>query len=289
MSDLNDIDSSPWLALLAEASDGVVVAAPQPWRLIYANSTFASLLGSVPEELRGRRIDEIFGGDAARELVEHLVDVLDETVPSANLLPEQMSAVTSVGPMTIHLHRVQIGGQALVAMLVRDTAHEPRQPSAEDVGRRDSLTGLADRSVLLARMAALLRGGRAADLQFAVLFIDLDNFKQVNDAHGHLVGDRVLREVARRLAGCVRTGDHIVRFGGDEFVALVERVSGWQEIQPAVDRIHAAFAKPIALAEGEVTLSVSVGVAEASAEHRTPEDLLRDADRAMYASKRLQT
>jgi diguanylate cyclase (GGDEF)-like protein len=97
----------------------------------------------------------------------------------------------------------------------------------------------------------------------------------------------VLGEVARRLAGCVRTGDLIVRFGGDEFVALVEDVSGPAEIRPVIDRLDAALARPIPLPEGEVTLSVSVGVAQASAAHGTPEDVLQDADRAMYASKRV--
>jgi diguanylate cyclase (GGDEF)-like protein len=148
------------------------------------------------------------------------------------------------------------------------------------------LTGLADREYLLRRMSALLRGERAADRQFAVLFVDLDNFKQVNDAHGHLMGDRVLREVARRLVGCVRDGDSVVRFGGDEFVVLVEGVAGPTEIEPIVGRIHAALQQPIALPEGEFTLSLSIGAAIASPDHLSPEDLLQAADRAMYAAKR---
>jgi diguanylate cyclase (GGDEF)-like protein len=97
----------------------------------------------------------------------------------------------------------------------------------------------------------------------------------------------VLAEVAQRLAGCVRARDLIVRFGGDEFVALVENVSGMSEIRAVVDRIDAVLTKPIAVAEGEMTLSASIGVAEASPQHETPEDLLQEADRAMYASKRL--
>ena len=78
-----------------------------------------------------------------------------------------------------------------------------------------------------------------------MLFIDVDGFKQVNDAYGHLVGDRVLGEVARRLAGCVRAGDYVARFGGDEFLVLLERIGGRGEIAPVVRRIQAAFARPI--------------------------------------------
>ena len=78
----------------------------------------------------------------------------------------------------------------------------------------------------------------------------------------------------------------MARYGGDEFVVLLNRVNGWPEIDPVVERIHDALEKPIAIEDGVVTLSVSVGVAEASSAHQSPEDLLSDADRAMYASKR---
>lgn len=255
--------------------------APQPWRLVYVNPTLATWLGAAPIEHSSRPIDGVFRSAGQLKLSEQLDRVLDGSELRVSLLQELAPPAGATMPVEIRLRRIVLAGTPLVGMVVRGSE------SAASVIGRDPLTGLADRSILLARMAALLRGDRAADLQFAVLFVDLDNFKQVNDAHGHLIGDRVLGEVARRLAGCVRTGDLIVRFGGDEFVALVENVAGMSEIQPVIDRIDAALARPIALADGEVTLSVSVGVAEASAEHRTPEDLLRDADRAMYASKRL--
>ena len=136
-------------------------------------------------------------------------------------------------------------------------------------------------------MTALMDGGHSGDRQFAVLFVDLDNFKQVNDTHGHLVGDRVLSVAARRLSDSVRDGDHVVRYGGDEFVLLMERVASQSDIEPLVGRIHAVLAEVISLPEGDFTLSVSVGAALASPEHQTPEDLLAAADRAMYAAKRL--
>jgi diguanylate cyclase (GGDEF)-like protein len=119
-----------------------------------------------------------------------------------------------------------------------------------------------------------------------VLFIDVDEFKQVNDRYGHLIGDRVLREVAQRLSGCVREDDLFVRFGGDEFVAVISNVGGWEEYEPVIARMHAALKTPISAPEGELRVSVSIGAAEYSAEHRIPEDLLAAADRAMYLVKR---
>ena len=119
-----------------------------------------------------------------------------------------------------------------------------------------------------------------------MLFVDVDGFKQVNDSYGHLVGDRVLAEVARRLASSVRARDHVARFGGDEFLVVLERVNDPSVIEPVVRRIQVAFDRPIALPQGEVMLGVSVGAARADQVGSSAESLIDAADRAMYAAKR---
>jgi diguanylate cyclase (GGDEF)-like protein len=286
MPEIPNVDISPLLPILNESSDGVALIWGSPSRLLYANPTLANWLGGVPSKFAGLETAEVFAAAGLLPLNQFLVhgrggSELPASFPAELRLPSRT-------PMRvdIRLQQIVLDGKALVSAVFRRIPSESQQ-SAVDVIGRDPLTGLPDRSVLLARMTELLRGDRAADRQFAVLFIDLDNFKQVNDAQGHLVGDRVLVEVARRLTGCVRARDLIVRFGGDEFVALVEHVFCSAEVQPVVNRIDAALARPIALPVGEVILTASIGVAEASETHRTPEDLLREADRAMYASKRL--
>ena len=145
----------------------------------------------------------------------------------------------------------------------------------------DPLTGRLDRSFLEIRLRELLQGAQTSNRQFALLFIDLDNFKEVNDRHGHLVGDRVLREAARRLAACVGKDDAVVRYGGDEFVVLVENVSDATELEALVAGIRKTIAAPITLPEGEVRLSVSMGAAVSSPEYRTPDEVIAAADRAM--------
>jgi diguanylate cyclase (GGDEF)-like protein len=172
-------------------------------------------------------------------------------------------------------------------MIVHRFAHvASASPCSSDPNRIDPLTGLPDRAALLGRLITLLQGERACDRQFAVIFLDLDNFKRVNDEFGHLVGDMVLREAARRIADCVRERDMVSRYGGDEFVALIDGATAMEDVQPVVERIRTSLDRPIRLVEGDVRLSLSAGVAFAAGECGSPEELLRAADRAMYAAKR---
>jgi diguanylate cyclase (GGDEF)-like protein len=148
----------------------------------------------------------------------------------------------------------------------------------------DVLTGLPTRGVLLNRLEVeLARYTTGAD-QVAVLFIDLDNFKLVNDSLGHDSGDELLREVARRISACVEAGDTVSRFGGDEFVVLHPRATGDSDAALGA-RILAAMTEPIHLAGREVVTSVSIGVAGCGPGAHSAEQLLRDADTALYAAK----
>ncbi len=266
--------------ILDECADGVGVAVPHPWRLVYANQSLSAWLAAESRPWQERPLADALPAfctsEAARQLESVLLGEVDGATLSGRLSPRDAM------PAEIRLCRVTAGGQPAVAIVAR-RATTAAVPPGTDV---DSLTGLPSRSFLLARLDKLLGGERASDEQVAVLFIDLNEFKWVNDTYGHLVGDRALCEVACRLAGCMRDGDHIVRFGGDEFVVLLEHVRAEADIQPVLDRIHAVLRPPIALPVGEVTLTASIGVAEASPAHHNAEDLLAAADLAMYASKR---
>jgi diguanylate cyclase (GGDEF)-like protein len=160
------------------------------------------------------------------------------------------------------------------------------QTTYRHAARHDPLTALPDRAFLISRLTTLLEGDRLADRDFAVLFIDLDNFKQINDRYGHLIGDRVLHAVAQRLRGCVRECDHVTRYGGDEFVVLLERVSGMAEIEPVLARIRSALSEPFVVPEEQLTITLSIGLALSAPHLRSPDDVLREADHAMYAAKR---
>lgn len=151
----------------------------------------------------------------------------------------------------------------------------------------DPLTGLPNRTLFLDRLAQVVRRARRHPARgCAVLFVDLDRFKDVNDRLGHAAGDRLLVEAARRLERAVRPGDTVARLGGDEFTVLLEDVSGPGDAVPVAERLRTEFERPFELEGGPVTVTASIGVAAATAPER-PEDLLRDADRAMYRAKEL--
>lgn len=114
------------------------------------------------------------------------------------------------------------------------------------------------------------------------MFIDIDHFKVINDSLGHEVGDRFLIEIAERLGRATRSGDTVARFGGDEFVVLVDGVSGESEASAAAQRVHGVFAEPFRLGPTPTHATASIGITLSSGDDSSADELLRDADAAMY-------
>jgi diguanylate cyclase (GGDEF)-like protein len=150
----------------------------------------------------------------------------------------------------------------------------------------DALTGLPNRSLFTERLRhAMRRAARHPDDLFAVLFLDLDRFKEVNDNLGHFAGDELLRAVARRLEACLRPEDTVARLSGDEFAILLESITEARDAGRVAERIEEALSFPINLAGSEVLTSASMGIVTSSMAHDQPEQLLRSADMAMYRAK----
>jgi diguanylate cyclase (GGDEF)-like protein len=153
----------------------------------------------------------------------------------------------------------------------------------------DSLTGLPNRTLFGRTLLRCLRGRKLdADYSFAVLFLDVDDFKSINDLHGHPVGDHVLAAVAYRLEFAVRPGDMVARMGGDEFAILLDRVTDNTTVEEIAKRILSQFQAPITLQNLSARVSISMGIATCYSPFESgPEEILRKADAAMYAAKRL--
>jgi len=162
--------------------------------------------------------------------------------------------------------------KALEARLEHEATHDP-------------LTGLPNRTLLLDRLEMAMGRAHRQHRPLAVLFLDLDHFKVVNDSLGHSTGDQLLSAIAARLTDHLRPGDTVARFGGDEFVIICEELSGPEEAEEIASRIAASVAESLWIGDSEVYVTASVGIALASELHHTPEQVLRDADAAMYQAK----
>jgi diguanylate cyclase (GGDEF)-like protein len=177
-------------------------------------------------------------------------------------------------------------GVALEIELRRALAdRERRERQLQHDSLHDPLTGLPNRSLFMRRLAAATSRARRDDGAFALLFLDLDNFKLVNDSMGHHVGDDLLVAVARRLEQQLRGGDLVARLGGDEFAILLERVDSARDAALLAERVLESLATPLSIGGYEYVSSASVGLVLSSSASEQPEYLLRSADMAMYRAK----
>lgn len=154
------------------------------------------------------------------------------------------------------------------------------------LANHDSLTRLPNRVLLHDRLDQALSQAARDGASLAVLFLDLDGFKKVNDSQGHLMGDRVLEAVAERLCGCVRESDTIARLGGDEFVILLPDVKSGADAEKLAEKLLAVLSRPFVFAEGEAAVGASIGIATYPRDGEDGEALLAAADQAMYRAKR---
>ncbi|MFZ4728881.1 MAG: diguanylate cyclase domain-containing protein, partial [Pseudanabaena sp.] len=151
----------------------------------------------------------------------------------------------------------------------------------------DHLTGLANRVLLIDRINHAISLYQRHGYLFAVILVDLDGFKAINDNLGHLNGDRLLIEVAKRLSASIRTGDTAARLGGDEFVILLDNLKEKQDAIITIERIQAAMAPTCCLDGNKINISMSMGMAFSIDSYQSPKDILADADIAMYQAKSL--
>ena len=276
------------LAAMVEHSSDVVMLADRSGRVSYASPGLRSTLGFSPESWVGR----------------HLVDVIiDDERDDALRQFERLVEFGNGGTVDFDATLFHVDGQnrkatVVVANLVGGAAVDGIVATFRDVTEQrnlekqlshrafhDELTGLANRALFLDRMDHALRVARPEVDPVVVLFVDLDDFKAVNDAHGHAVGDQLLKTVADRIRRAAGSGDTAARLGGDEFAILLEDRGGIDRAIDVAEHLLDSLQTPESIAGCDITVLASIGVAVAT-NGMTTTNLLRDADIAMYEAKR---
>ncbi len=197
-------------------------------------------------------------------------------------------------PIDISIAEVTLDEHRIFAGVLRDISERRRiQQQLTEANRQltelalyDHLTGLANRRLFNDHLSQFVARATRRDEKFALLYLDLDGFKPVNDSLGHAAGDQLLAEIASRLRACVRQGDVVARLGGDEFAVLLENMSDDEAIGANAANLLETIAKPVEIGATEARVSASIGVARHSPTLATPEAILKAADDAMYAAKR---
>jgi diguanylate cyclase (GGDEF)-like protein/PAS domain S-box-containing protein len=273
-------------ALILHSADAIFLI-DRERRIAYASPSAEELWGRKAEALLGTSMLDAFVEDHRPTVARQLDNLL--AMPRGGTVPLEGRVCAAGGVRVVE----GIGQNLLedenvrsVVITMRDTtSRRALEQQLERRAFRDDLTGLANRALFIDRLEhALRRSLRADQVGIAVLFVDLDDFKAVNDGMGHAAGDALLRGVAERIRSCVRPADTVARLGGDEFIVLVEDIPSQEHVTALARRLLEVLQLPIDVTGVSLAVPASVGVSFATRDS-TAESLLRDADIAMYSAK----
>lgn len=253
----------------------------------YVNRGAAENLGYSLAQLQCMTPADIKPELSTGELAALLAPLRRGEVPKVNFETVHQRADGSRYPVEAHWQLTQYGGQSTFLAIALDISDRKRaEAQLIHQALHDGLTDLPNRTLLYDRLElALKRAQQSATYQFAVLFLDLDQFKVINDSLGHQVGDELLIHVAQKLQNIIRPADIAARLGGDEFVILLEPLSDLQAATQIAERILADFERPIAMSDHSIFITTSIGLVWGDRHYTEASSLLRDADIALYRAK----
>jgi diguanylate cyclase (GGDEF)-like protein/PAS domain S-box-containing protein len=274
--------------LFDRASEGILIISPTG-KLVAVNNAFAQMHGYTPEEMKDMDIGALDTPESRRLIPERVRRILAGESLTFNV--ENYRKDGSFFPMEVSSSMIIVNGEPLIQAFARDISD--RKFAADEIHTLafyDSLTHLPNRRLLQDRLQQALASSARNGHKGALLFIDLDNFKSLNDTHGHDSGDLLLQQVAQRLESCVREGDTVARFGGDEFVLVLEDLSkdfleAAAQTEAIGQKIRTELNKPYQLTERKHHNSPSIGATLFNAHEQPLEELLKQADIAMYQAK----
>ncbi len=281
-----DEPESSLLEEVLDATPEATVIAHQG-RVLHVNREFMRLFGYCSAECVGQELVELVVPEGRVHECEMMLHTLRQSGRAAMETRRRARSGEEID-VCVLIARLRLGGDAMGMLVTYRDIRRQKQEAArlQHSARHDSLTALANRALFLETVGlTLARLRRRPDRSFAVIFIDLDGFKQVNDTLGHAAGDALLLEVAGRLRRCLRPQDTVARFGGDEFALLLDDCGGEDEVQAVAARIQAEVQVPVVLNGAEAKVAASIGIAMATHWSESTEELMLHADSAMYAAK----
>ncbi|WP_078409085.1 bifunctional diguanylate cyclase/phosphodiesterase [Priestia abyssalis] len=258
-------------------------------QIVSINQEVLNIIGaSSMDEVIGKGIDSFVACDEM-ESVQQIIAEMMETKMNREVAMKELKIYDVNGEerwITTKSNVIKINEEDYIQTVVRDiTEQRKAKQTLHHMAFHDSLTGLPNRSLFDTLAQAVIDKKKGQEEEFAILFMDLDRFKQANDTHGHQAGDKILKEVARRLQNAIEATDILSRFGGDEFLLLVRRGSE-DDVYEAARRLQKAIAEPFHVHDHEVYLHASIGISLYPKNGSTLDTLIRQADLAMYETKK---
>ncbi len=277
------------LRSLGEATIAIDLAG----RITFMNPVAETLTGWQQADAVGRSVDQVLSlldGETLAPVDYSLVGALEQNapvkLPENCLLLDRNGVARYIGDTASPITN-QAGEVIGSVMVFQDISDRKR--AEDDLNRNafyDGLTGLPNRSLFLDRLNQSLKFYKQRGIgMFAVIYIDIDGFKQINHDRGHLLGDRLLVEVSQRFTSCLRSCDTVARLGSNQFAALLQNVRGLREAELCTQRLQAQLSQPFVLDGQGIQITASIGIALGQRSHRRSEEVLGDADATMYQAK----
>lgn len=274
-------------AVMESAAEGIVVTDGQN-RIIQVNPAFTAITGYRPQEVLGKDPSLLSSGrhgpEFFREMWAALAQVGHWEGELWNRRPDATVYVVWLAISMIRDEAVESGGRH-VATFIDITQRKEMEERLRHQAQSDPLTDLPNRGLFDDRLQVVLTQAHRYVDEFALLYVDLDHFKPVNDSMGHAAGDELLIETARRMSKAVRDSDTVARLGGDEFAVILPKISSHDEVEEVARRIVNMLSRPFNLSAGEAHVSASVGVAIYPENGQSLAELVASADAALYAAK----
>jgi diguanylate cyclase (GGDEF)-like protein/PAS domain S-box-containing protein len=256
-------------------------------RIIFTNRRFGEMTGYREEELAGQNASQLLLDEEGRKTVENANRRRRKGISENYELQLRTAHGKKIWSLVGAVPTFDANGKIVGSMSVHTDITERKRAEEQLIHNalHDALTGLPNRALFLEHLRRALGHSPRRKKTFAVLFLDFDGFKLINDSLGHMEGDSLLKMIARRLESLLRGDDVVARLGGDEFTILLDDLTEAKDAFYVVERIQEILKEPFNLSGREIFIGASIGIALRNAKYKTPEEMVRDADIAMYRAK----